>query len=127
MSFNGLVYRIYDKNDWKQYKRYIRFKHKRLSKYKIRKYIGRRKAFTGYFFKIYRNKLIEKSTINYTLSKDGLALLLEPESKQLQSIPMYHRYIGYLLCTSKTKASDKLLITRWQLYKWLKNNNYKYN
>lgn len=126
MSFNGLVYRIFDKNDWKQYKRYIKFKHKRLSKYKIRKYIGRRKAYTGYFFKLYKNRLIERSKIEYKESKDGLAIILEPENDMLKEIPIYHRYIGYLLTGSQTSAASKLKLTRWQLYKWLKKNNYKY-
>lgn len=124
MSFNGLVYRIFDKNDWKQYKKYIRLKHKRLSKYKIRKYIGRRKAYTGYFFKLYKNRLIEKSSIVYKENRDGLAIILEPEDINLQNIPIYHRYIGYLLISGKTIAASKLKLTRWQLYKWLKKNNY---
>lgn len=124
MSFNGLVYRIFDNNDWKQYKRYIKLKHKRLSKHKIRKYIGRRRAYTGYFFKLYKRRLIEKSTISYVEHRDGLAIILEPESDALKEIPIYHRYIGYLISDSKTEASTKLKLTRWQLYKWLKKNKY---
>ena len=67
----------------------------------------------------YRNKLPPPE------SKAPLACILYPDMKKLQSIPVFDRYIAYLISSrGRRNASKKLDISRMGLYSWLTRHGY---
>ena len=65
---------------------------------------------------------IEKGEEVLPTYKSPLQVILEPEDERLKNLPVYFRYVGYLLSkNTNDEAALKLGFTRMGLYKILKN------
>lgn len=53
-----------------------------------------------------------------------LATILDPENEKLQSMPIYHRYVAYMVSLGSRQASARLGVNRMTLWRWLKKNGY---
>lgn len=53
-----------------------------------------------------------------------LATILDPQNEKLKSIPIYHRYVAWVLSQGSRRAAVRLGVNRMTLWRWLKKNMY---
>jgi len=57
-------------------------------------------------------------------ARSPLACIISPHSEQLSSIPVYHRYVAFLVSESRSEAHKVLRVGRATLWRWMIKNNY---
>ena len=121
------MYDYHDNDDYAQLRAYIRFRG--ATEPQCEAYIRgikRKQARNIRLFKQSLDKIVTKDN-EEDLYQRPLMIILDPDSKKLEAMPIYHRYIAYMLSKGSRQAAVHLGINRMTLWRWLKANHYYCN
>jgi len=117
---------IQDDDDYDQFKELLRLLG--YSEERIDKYLIQFRRIITYKHRQMLEALEALSQIRKPEYKSPLSCILFPSEKRLQNVPMFDRFVAYLLSEhTKTDVAEQLGTNRMTLYRWLKDQGYNYN
>jgi predicted DNA-binding transcriptional regulator AlpA len=117
---------IQDDEDYNQFKEMLKLLGH--SEDQIDSYLEKFKRVVAYKHARMLEALEALSQIKRPKYKSPLSCILYPSDKRLQTMPMFDRFVAYLLSEhTKTEVASWLGTNRMTLYRWLKDQGYNYN
>ena len=117
---------IQDDEDYNQFKEMLKLLGH--SEDQIDSYLEKFKRVVAYTDARMLESLEALSQIKKPKYKSPLSCILYPSDKRLQTMPMFDRFVAYLLSeNTKTEVASWLGPNRMTLYRWLKDQGYNYN
>lgn len=117
---------IQDNEDYNQFKELLLLLG--YSEAQIDSYLEKHKRVTAYKYARMLEALEALSQIEKPRYKSSLSCIIYPNDKRLQTMPMFDRFIAYLLSeNTKTETARLLGTNRMTLYRWLKDRGYNCN